>query len=82
MFSGRGPRRSSNKGIFTVDFMPYEGALLKGGHDSSKQLILALAIGASLLVGAWMLAAFIPVSSTSSLSDATMIAPSTTVVTK
>jgi hypothetical protein len=64
-----------------VDFMPYEGAPLEGGHDS-KRLILALAIGAVLLVGAWGLAAFTPVSSTSSLGEARMIAPFTTVVAK
>jgi hypothetical protein len=55
-----------------VDFMPYEGAPLEGGHDS-KRLNLAIAIAAVLLVGAWVLAAFTPVSSTSSLGEARMI---------
>jgi hypothetical protein len=54
-----------------VDFMPYEGGQLEGGHDSSS-LILVVAIGAILVAGAWGLAAVIPVP----LDDARMIAPS------
>lgn len=70
-----------NKGSFVVDFMPYEGGQLKGGDDS-KRLLLALSIGASLLVGAWVLAAFTPGSNSHSLDEARVSAPSTTLVTK
>jgi hypothetical protein len=42
-----------------VDFMPYEGAPREGGHEFER-LILALAIGATLAVGAWLLGAFTP----------------------
>ena len=61
-----------------MDFMPYEGTPLKGGHDRER-LLLALAIGAVLLMGAWGLAAVTPASSRSSSGDAKMSAPSTPV---
>jgi hypothetical protein len=50
------------EGGFTVDFMPYEGAPRQRGHDSER-LVLALAIGAALIGGAWRLGAFDPASS-------------------
>jgi hypothetical protein len=62
-----------------VDFMPYEGAPLESGHDL-KHSLLALSIGAAILVGAWAVAAFTPVSTTSSVSEARMIARSTKVL--
>jgi hypothetical protein len=42
-----------------VDFMPYEGAPRRRGHDSAR-LVLALAIGAAVIGGAWRLGAFGP----------------------
>jgi hypothetical protein len=70
-----------NKGSFTVDFMPYEGGQLERGDDS-KRLLLALSIGAFLLVGAWALAASTPGSHPHSLDEARGNTPSTTLVTK
>jgi hypothetical protein len=62
-----------------VDFVPYEGAPLKGGRDL-KGLILALAIGAAMLVGTWALAASAQSSITTSVVTVMMSAPSTMVV--
>jgi hypothetical protein len=79
VFSDRGARWPSVTRGFTVDFMPYEGAPLQGGHEL-KRFTLVAAIAAVLLVGAWALASA-PVSSARSSSEARTLAPSTTELT-
>jgi hypothetical protein len=59
--------------------MPYEGAPLEGGNEL-KRLTLVVAIAAVMLGAAWAVASSAPVSSTSSLAEARMSAPSTTEV--
>jgi hypothetical protein len=62
-----------------MDFVPYEGAPLKGERDL-KGLILAVAIGAAMLLGTWALAGSAQASSTTSVVTARVNAPSTMVV--
>jgi hypothetical protein len=62
-----------------VDFLPYEGAPSKGGHEL-KRLTLTIAIAVVMLGGAWGLAASAPVPGKSVLSEARMTAPATPAV--
>ncbi len=60
-----------------MDFVPFEGVPLEGGQEW-KRLMLAVAIGAVMVMGAWVLLGASPISTTRSVSEARMIAPSTT----